>query len=983
MACLFLASPLVADARTELLLYRHADTAWAEIVRPWLERGRGKLERAYVIVPTRGQAQGWKQRCVFENLGLLGVEFLSPGLARQKWLAAGASGADTRPALGRELLLLGLRTLIEQRLKPLEQDSPERGLLKSLQSDPEGALDDFDDLLKAGFRAEHFPPGPLVNVFQALSAWVDTVGYDLAPRQAEVVALAPAKRRLEGRVLVQGFSAELWGEFFNVAAFVRLFGEVTIALPEPEFRGRKALDETWIELWEKFLGVPATHALVEAAPRSCEAIAELWTGSREGGDGGAEQGTSEVLIGRTRTDEMTLVAERIAALLANGAENIGVIFPSSDAAHLRLVRLLGERAVPFVDQLETAGAPPIEVRALRALVAFLEGGCRLEELLALWPLLRALGRTELPLAKARDVCARLFDERQVHTLAAYRGMLDAGERAEWKEVRRVAALLPEPWPAELTLADALKRFREAGEKLELFPPAGWSALEAFAVKETQLLPARVVFATIGSFLPEKSPPLAAPGKKGFARVTLTTRRRAEGLPWSHLIFVEANAGVWPERRQPSCWLTDERRAELNATARPALGVFTSEDRAWLEKRGYAALARDTERALVFSAALFDEEDPETKLAPNSWLERVLWAGASAGGRAGGMEALFEGHARTCEVRDVEASAAAGVVKWFEIWRGRRDAARAFDEYFLCVDPNRVRPERLAARVIERAVKDPAELWFEEILQAERVEWTPFVRQRRKALGQLAHRVLASALRPTPLEGRVGERLPLEQVKTRLAAELGNLRTQWPADRYWESFHAELGSIAQALLEKTYALNAGPLMAVELSLPRGVTLPLGEDGERLEVYGRMDLVLLDRTEWRGAAVEIVDFKTGGDAKLSAARMGRDGGSLQLGIYLAAARELGATAGRVWMVKPDATPPLPLGMEELAEALALLPRLGRQLREGRYGALTPDRSDYAGEGFAWPLACVPISQVVLRAKFAVTFGENVEEEGASDE
>ena len=88
------------------------------------------MQRSYVVVPTRGQAQALKQRCLLEGVALLGVEFLSPGLARKKWLALGAGGEMTQ-ALGRELLMLGLGAIVERRLKALAVDAPERGLVRS------------------------------------------------------------------------------------------------------------------------------------------------------------------------------------------------------------------------------------------------------------------------------------------------------------------------------------------------------------------------------------------------------------------------------------------------------------------------------------------------------------------------------------------------------------------------------------------------------------------------------------------------------------------------------------------------------------------------------------------------------------------------------------------------------------------------------------------------------------------------------------
>ncbi len=939
--------------RIALHLARHADTAWQEVIRPWLEAGRGRLERSHVVVPTRGQAHALKQRCLVENVALLGVEFLSPGLARQKWLAL---AAPAQPALGRELLLLGLRALIERRLAPLQPEDGEWGQWKSLQSDPGRALDDFDELLKAGFRAGDFPLAPLRGIFVELTAWTESLGYALAPLQAEAAALTalpPGAPRLGGRLLVHGLGAESWGEFFNVAALARRCAELTVVLPHPE----NERDEKWIDLWEKILGVEAQPLDAPDPAGSCAAVGTLWTA-----DSGSA-GPTEFLVGHTRTDEMVLVADQIARLLAAGAENIAVVFPRADAAHLRLVRLLDERGVPFADLLENAGGLAIDGQIQRALLAFYERGARIEELLALWPLLRSLDFVKQPPGAARDVCQRLFDGAQTHALAAYRDQLGADERPAWREVGRVVELLLPAWPAELTLADALARFEAVGEKFHLAPPAGWPALAAFAARAVQPLPARVIFAALASFLPEKSPAAAAPGRGRFARVTLTTRRRAAGVAWSHLILVEANAGVWPERADPGCWLTDDQRRTLNEAGRFSLGLFTGEDRAALEKQACAALVRDTGRQVIFSAALFDEEEPELRLAPNAWLERVMISRGLLQDNEGGIEAAFARLAQTMAVPVAPIPAG-----WTDIWRRRRDPAAPFDEYFFSAPPALIRPESLAARLIERGLGDPAVLWFESVLGVKRVDWVPLVRARKKSLGSLAHGLLAAALHGDPAEGVFMVKPAPAAARAALAVALAELRGRWPQDRYWDSFHAELGEIARALLEKVFPLAGGNFVAVEAGLPRGATIPVG-DSARLAVHGRMDLALLDRPAWDGAQVDIVDFKTGADAGLSVARMAR-GTSLQLGVYLEAVRSLGAAGGRVWMIKPDASTPGSLDMAALGEALAALGQLGRHLATGCYGALTPDRSDFS-RGFDWPLACAPVRHAVLAQKFAATF------------
>jgi hypothetical protein len=940
----------------EFHLVRDWDAAWRVLVRPWLQASAA-LRRDYVIVPTRGQAHALKLRCVREGVALLGVEFLTPGLARRKWQALEPA---TRPALDRELLLFNLRALIEEKLVPLAPEDAAWGVWKSLQSDPERALDDFEQLTYAGFTAADFALAPLREIFGELAGRIRALGYDLAPAREVAATAAPVSAALGGRLLLHGFTAEQGPEFFVLGALARRCEALTVILPEPDFGGGSLPSEHWIQQWEQCLGVEPS-LLDEPEAEGCQPVAELWTG----GTGDVKR--AKLVVGHTREDEMGLVADEVAGLLAAGGENIAVVFPRADAAHLRLARLLEERGLPFNDLLETAGPPPVDGQMQRALLRFYERGSRLEEMLELWPLLRALNLTTQPLAGARDVCERVFEETQSHALAANLTRIAGGERVEWKEVARVAGLLLPAWPGELTMADALQRFAAVCGGFKLAAPESWPALAAYAARDTRPRPARVVFATLAGSVPEKSPVADAPGRGLFAPVTLTTRRRAAALAWSHVILVEGNAGVWPARADSTCWLTDERRTELNTRGAPSPRLLTGEDRFALEKQGLADLARNTRGRVIFSAALFDEEEPELKLAPNSWVERVVVALGLAGNE-GGLESAFARLARKWVPGRIPD--APGLDDWSAVWRRRRDASAPFDDFFLSAPPETAKTPRLAARMLERGVQDPAELWFEAVLKVRSVDWRPMTRARKKLLGQMAHRMLAAAMRGRPVEGVFTERQAPAPARAALAVALAGLRDQWPRDRYWDSFLAELGEISAVLLEKVQRIADGAFAAVEVRLPEGATVPLGATGERLGLAGRMDLALLDRPEWSGAQVDIVDFKTGVEGKLTAQRMA-GGASLQLGLYLAAVQSLGAAGGRVWMVKPDAAKAAGVEMSELPGALAPLVRIAQHFASGRFGALTPDRTEFS-QGFEWPLACAPIRQAVLQAKFAATFG-----------
>lgn len=953
----------------EFYLSRYADKAWSEVVHPWLVEIRGQLTRSIVVVPTRGQAHLWKQRCLAEGVPLLGVEFITPGLARKKWLMA---SGETTPALGRELLLMGLRQLIAQRL---EREKPREGLWgfwKSLQSDPERALDDFDEMLQAGLTAADFPRQPLGDLFADLIKWAADLGATMASIQSQAAArqkIETEGQLIPGRILVLGLTAESWGEFFNVAALVRRMTDICVVLPAPEFRGQAALDEKWIEVWQSVLGVEPLMVDEAGLDSSCSPVGELWT--REGGHADC----ARVLVGQTRQDEMALVANEIGSLLKAGAESIGIIFPGADAAHVHLCRLLESMKLPFLDQVGMSGSPPVEVLLQREILKFYGRGARLDELLQLWPLLRTLGLVDQPQQVARDVCQRVFEDRLTHNLAEVSDHLRARaeHRPEWKEVLHIAELLLPVWPDRLTLADGLTRFERVIAAWDLEPVTGWTALTAFAEQSDQRFDRVVLIDLMSSFLPVNSPSIDAPGRSGFARVVITTRHRAEGTAWSHLFLVESNSGVWPRRRESSCWLDDATKTQLNESSPYSLGVFTAEDRASLEKQSYAMLVRDTRNEVVFSAARFGDEDTEVALGPNSWLERVLWA-QGHGENEGGMEQAFEGMARTTTMGPPPQAP----LKWREVWSTRRDPEKPFDEWFLSGDPGQTRPQSLAARAIEAGVKDPAELWFTQILGVKRTDFEPLARALPLARGQWVHRFLARALKPAVVNAAgLGEFPSKAEAAQRMAEDVGHWKKQWPVNYYWSSFCKEVESMSSSLLAQVYALELGRYVATELNLPAAVKLGLGEP--QMVIKGRMDLVISNQLEWPGATVEVIDFKTGGDEKLSARKMGEEGSSLQLGVYLECLRSLGASAGRVWMLKEPAHQSASLEMKELPLALTSLERIREMLETGHYGALTKEQSEYAYGRFVWPLACTPISSAILKQKHEATFANPKGREG----
>ena len=400
----------------------------------------------------------------------------------------------------------------------------------------------------------------------------------------------------------------------------------------------------------------------------------------------------------------------------------------------------------------------------------------------------------------------------------------------------------------------------------------------------------------------------------------------------------------------------------------------------------ARAAADTREEVIFTAALFDEEEPELRLAANPWLERVLLAQGLGAAADDALAAVAVSPAEAGE--PATPLAAEELSAWEATWRGRRDPAAVFDEFFLS-DPRRsAPPSRLAAVMIERGVQDPAEFWFGAVLEMKRVEWEPFVRQ---------HWTLAPAeigpppvwrrrSRGAPVQGIFAEKPEPAAARAKLAQALAAWRDRRPRDRYWDSFQAELSELARGLLEQVLALPSRP----PLCGGRGGAAA-GGDGpadRRRPVRRCADgwtSLLLDRPSWEEGAGGHRGFQDGGRREAlgrpdGAGRIVAAGGRVSRGERFRG----GGGWAHLDARRPGQAGRRPAWCWNSAEAAQrALAQLELHLATGRYGALTADRTDYSS-GFEWPLACAPVPHAILERKFTATFGAiGIPAEEAADE
>ncbi|RKX31290.1 MAG: hypothetical protein DRP71_13660 [Verrucomicrobia bacterium] len=960
----------------QLFLTQDWETAWQTVVKPWLSRSDG-LYPGYVLVPTRGQARALRLRMALDGVVSVGARFVTPGLVQRLPLAGLRVSAGVPD---RAVLEFALTVSVAEAAARVGAGQEEEGLARSLLSRPSGPLDDWGDLLRAGLDEGSFPHPFVRRVFRLLRDWLEVRGFTV-PHAGRV----RSPDRIEGadggdRALIYGFGADCWRDWPELEGLIRAMESVTAVIPFPSFSG-KPLEEEWVDLFESALGTEAL-SLPDQGESRWQTLARGWVLGDSSEDSGIDWNEVPILVGRDPAAEVALVFSQIITWLGQPGARIAVIFPAGSPTVADLAGRLQDAGIRFCDEMATTGAPSGEISLLRAFLTYQRGGCRLEEFWALARLLRNGGQFSLTAGQSRDWIERVFDAGQSHRVE---DALKTSEATRSSGGRAMAELAQSVgfWPERLSVARAVTMMEACVERWGLEVPERMGSLDRLAAACDHEYPREAVVDLLHRSLPERAPRQGLV-RDDFAPVVLTTRKRATAQVWSHVLFTGSNAEAWPNLSEETFWLADTARREINRKSGKPRHLLLVEDSSILERLSCLDICSNAVTAVAFSACLRVNDGTETDWSPHPWLERVLLQKSRALralNRAGEPEAVggFSREDWQALARRLGRNRALppGVLeKWIKTWKRRRDPAAPFDADFYCHDPRGVPQRNWAARLLEAGFQDPVVLWYEGVLRLRRIPESSLERSRRKEMGSLVHRFLAAALRGDAGSGSIHPVSPAKLCRDRLDRLLSDFRPARPDDAYWQSFHLELAALSRSLLERILGLKPGVWLGAEYGLPKDARLPTIHGD--LGVSGRFDLLVMDRSEWDGASATINDFKTGSDKPLNAARMGDRGQSLQLGVYLKAAMELGAAGAVVRMIQPEKEKDSSLADDTLEAIQPAFDRLGRQILSGRYGQLTPERNRFQ-YGFTGPLACVPIPYAVLEQKYGVTFPD---QEGGGD-
>ena len=977
-----------------------------------------------MVTVSDGQTNWIKQRLLAANISLFGVQFLDARSLRRELCVR----ADLPPpALGAETLRFLLRLHATNAATPGSEWS-------AVARHPEACLSALDDFAAAGWLDElglidDILPSTIddwLPQLRATGSWIP----DIDQRLADFFSSAQSAA-IPLSICVFGWDANAWDRFNLLTAAVRAADSAYLYLPLPSGTA-ESIQHSWLEACEAAFGVERTDCDDSGFVSAQSALAERLEGA-DLDDSAADLPEPELLTGIDTEDTVMLVRDYVARWLSehpaeaatpsNGGNRLAILCPGRGGPSVSLMRSLTNANIAVEDELGELPQPSLDAQIQRSIVDYHLDRAGLESLLATVELLneRAAIRNDRPAPVLREIFPMdavevrralrgAFAEVQHHSARLLCDTVVIARTPVARSLRRLIDHLG-VWPEFLSWHEALGRWQQILDGLGLTTEAlepPWSRLAALSVPDP--VPSAAFFHYVGEILggvPVRRDPAAS---HRFARVVVTTLAGAAGQTWGGVVLLESNEGAWPLYPPENPFLGDASRTFLN-TRRTEADVpsseavrghlLTSSDRAQLEHFHFLEILRNCRGPLAFAASSSDPADPNKELHPNEWVLRCLVEACRTTARDG--ERLLDRWRRTIrQTRRTGARLAkSDRVHLQEIWEGRHDPARPFDEYFFnfiaLTGPDELPwAEAWSAGQLDSAWNRPASFALEQIFGSQpwHDDHHSLVRGESWVVGRLVHRWLHVALDAT----REPRRLTADDWARALTQGLTRARSETedglrarlaPPDHqppsaallaslplWWESVLRKAVWATRRCLE-TLAETAAAQgdVPVWLGMNQSLQAELATASGPLRLRAQCDVVLRDRPELAGAVCQLIDIRTGATpagVASSASQLAQGKGLHAVAtLLLAVATGAEPDQSRAGSIHPDSKD-LSLAASDVTQlAKPALERLARQQRSlvfGQKGVLVDAHSH--GQAETLPLATSPVEPAVLAAKASIT-------------
>lgn len=998
-----ISAPAKPRHRVALCATSSIEEAWQDAIRPWFKTSAHETWRdrkpSVVVVPLRSQAVFLRERLLAENISLAGVHFVTPPQLRETI----AGDALARLPL-REHLRLLLAIAAEQ---ILDADAESQQLAaKSVVRTPDHLLRALDRFATAGWNFDEIGLPAFRPIIERFEEELRACGFELIGEFDRALASsAPTESPKIAHLLIGNFDGAHWPHWPLLRAAVASAEQALIMLKDP--RDLSVGETSWIGSWEEAFG--------EAQPGAARAREKRDTLFSEEEMSGAALPRFTFLVGEDAGEQARAIALCCVRFLAQqDCTRLGVIFSRAGALPRLVASALAELDVPHNDSLAHPAPGLFEAADWRAwlelqrsprVAAFLDFFNALSHRAELFPHLNpAILERKLRDAQAeilidnldvlRAACAA-SDDATTHAIAAALGSLHF-------------------LPARGTLSQFLEQthaaFAQFGWKqhsIELASRTGnWT--DRLAPEFSRALYLRWLAEVGSSFTAARAPV----GDHPYARVQLLTMREAQDQAWSHLIFADANEGLWPPApagefaSEQEIAVFNERARHLNRRAvrrgRQGEGHTTIREghtlylgpieHRQIAERHLAALFESATHEIAFAASLVQQGAPERHWNPSELFTRQFH---STNGVPLTQKAMLD--LRSATRQWLEKSEPA---RWTDgspdvqqtriAYDARRDPASPAGKFDFAFETAPAMKATLSVSEFEKLLSCPAIVWMKLYLGIEAAEenadlWST-------SSGQWVHDWLASIaagagknFAPMPERWQIDKRVCAAAEAKRhqvlhLCAMAGKPMPDW-----WQSGWRNALFLARVLGEKIAGIESWPWLATEWKIRDALAISPAEGGS-LSLRGRIDLLLARAQPAAGslAAEELwlLDYKTGAKKSLAAGsedvekrraalrKKLLDGSALQLALYALAARESGA--GRTWLslVSPLVRPVLPqLSADDIAVESDIFAELARMQQTGVFGMRGPLRSAFRYVA-DYPLAMLAVDPDTLETRWDLT-------------
>ncbi len=977
-------------------------------LRAWLQ---GETRRALagdrglrvVLVPSRSWVHAIQRQAAREQVSLGGISFWTPAVARG-WLTKEFPPA--RKIADRATLLLLM--VVAAREGAVGERSATATAVSLAPESLLGALDVLDDagveqLLLGNEELERlawrFNELLWARGFQRVQAF----DLEVSRRAAEEVAGGAAGR--VRALFVCGFDGANWPQWPLLQSMARLAHKNTVvAIHESETTATDDVQSVFVGAWEAVAGRWQLMGCVEdPSGRPGENAAQV-VSARDDQVPAVTRGVS-FDVGRTEADEARLAVGRAAEFITESPEaHVAICVPAAGSLSQEVARELEFRALPFHNGVPSEVPGFFEQPAWRRFTDFLEepSVARLVEFLRLHDDPAAI--VGMPLGKAEEIIDRLENDPFYDDLGVAVKYLNEPDRRPRQLLlgQKLAALPGLPAEAKFSAYQELVA--------TMLKTLSWSAATAAIfhdpVTVRQLadivVPRQAFVEWLRRSLQSFTQGRGNHGENPLARIALLTYADAAGLPWTHVLALGQNEGVFPGDFGTPSYLSESAFAALQAQFRERNAGVTKVgpdgegskalkegasyllgplEKRWLAVQDFVTLLETATVKTVFMAAAVDEAQSR-ELRPSDTLARVHGATDGQLLTQERFQALAQAVAGTSLLTALpDASARTAFDR-------RRDPTTPFGPFDFGFDGPAPFTPSFTATTAERLLHTPANVFLKTFLgvnpRDQRDEEAPW----NKAVGTWAHDWLAGmgapggSFVPFPTEKTI---LATVETKARIFREKFELRQQslgLNVPDWWLGAWEEARQAALDLGRSVGSTRAGyAWLATEVDLKR-MDLPTAT-GSGLRVHGRADLVLSTHAPMlddgrlvfpAGATVLVVDYKIGtSQDALTPRSLVEKRKGVQLAVYARGFASLGASEAGLCILKPDGELKVQISAADAATVENLWGTLSRMQATGNYGMWELVRPEEEhGARSPMPLAVLPVEEPVLAAKWQLTHG-----------